>query len=44
MVAELRLYAGMVLLVFVTGHLFNSSMGIISFEAMDWMSAITTRP
>ena len=44
MVGKLRLYAGLVLLVFVTGHLFNTAMGIISFEAMDWMSTFTTRP
>ncbi len=44
MVARIRLYSGMVLLVFVTGHLFNASMGLISFEAMDVSSQFTTRP
>ncbi len=44
MIARIRLYSGMVLLVFVTGHLFNSSLGVFSFEAMDAASQFTTRP
>ena len=44
MVAKVRLYAGLILLFFVTGHLINSSMGLVSFEAMDASSVFTTRP
>ena len=44
MITKLRLYSGLVLLVFVTGHVFNSALGVISFEAMDLSSAFTTRP
>ena len=44
MVAKLRLYSGLILLVFVTGHLTNNILGLHSFEAMDAASEWTTHP
>lgn len=36
LVGRLRLYAGMVLYVYVTTHLLNHALGLISLEAMEW--------
>jgi adenylate cyclase len=44
MVAKLRLYSGLVLLVFVIGHLTNNVLGLHSFAAMDAASVWTTHP
>jgi adenylate cyclase len=44
MIAKVRLVSGLTLLLFVTGHIFNSAAGVVSFEAMDLMSQFTTRP
>jgi adenylate cyclase len=35
-VGRLRLYSGMVLYVYVTMHLLNHALGLISLEAMEW--------
>ena len=35
-VGRLRLYSGMVLFVYVTMHLLNHALGLISLEAMEW--------
>ena len=35
-VGRLRLYSGMVLYVYVTTHLLNHALGLISLEAMEW--------
>ena len=44
MVARLRLYSGLVLLIFIIGHLSNNIAGLHSFAAMDAMSEWTTHP
>jgi len=44
MVARLRLYSGLVLLLFATGHLTNNIFGLHSFAAMDASSVWTTHP
>ena len=44
MTAKLRLYSGLILLLFVTGHLANNIAGLHSFEAMDAVSEWTTHP
>ncbi len=44
MLNRIRLYSGLVLLLFVSQHLFNHALGLISFEAMDAALPFTTRP
>ena len=44
MLNRIRLYSGLVLLTFVSMHLFNHALGLISFEAMDAALPFTTRP
>ncbi len=44
MINKLRLYGGLVLFLFVTGHLINLSMGLISIDAMNRGAKILLNP
>ena len=44
MLNRLRLYSGLVLLVFVTGHLINTALGIISDTALERGHAVLMQP
>lgn len=44
MIARLRLYSGLVLLVYVTGHLVTHALGIVSIEAMNAGLRVTDPP
>ena len=41
---RLRLYSGLILFVFVTGHLFNHTLGLVSLEAMEAARSIFIKP
>ena len=41
---RLRLGSGLVMFVFVTGHLLNHAMGLISLEVMQAATAVFTDP
>jgi len=41
---RLRLYSGLVLLLYVVGHLLNHALGLVSLEAMEAATAITIEP
>ena len=44
MLFKIRLYAGLVLLLFVTGHLISAALGVFSFQAMDASRAVFIAP
>ena len=44
MVHIFRIYSGLILLLFVTFHLLNLSLGLVSIEAMDAARAMTIEP
>jgi adenylate cyclase len=41
---RLRLYSGLILFVFVTGHLFNHTLGLVSLKAMEAARSIFIKP
>jgi len=41
---NIRLYAGLVMLLYITGHLISSSLGVVSYAAMDASRAFVSEP
>lgn len=44
MVHQIRIYSGLILLLFVTFHLLNLTLGLVSFDVMNAARAITIQP